>query len=139
MSESTAIILRIAADRTQEFEAMFEAEEISIWDDYTAEGLFLEASLSRVGGGSEEQSGIQDYILRVVAADHAAHSRHDNDPRFNAFLEKRSSCSRMDRLADAFTAVIDLPQLDHIVWGTQGAPETTQSGSGAEKRASESP
>jgi hypothetical protein len=96
VSEVAAIILRIDAERTREFEAMFEAEEIPIWDEYTAKGLFVEASLTRVEGGSENPTGtygggpagIQDYILHVVAADHNAHSEHDNDPRFASFLEK---------------------------------------------------
>ena len=106
MSESAAIILRIAADRAREFEAMFESEEIPIWDEYTRQGLFLEASLARVEGGSETPDGtfgggppgIQDYILHVVAADHDAHSRHDNDPRFAAFLEKAKRLQPMQPL-----------------------------------------
>jgi hypothetical protein len=96
MSEVAAIILRIDAERTGEFEAMFAAEEIPIWDEYTDKGLFLEASLTRVEGGSENPTGtygggpagIQDYILHVVAADHDAHNHHDHDPRFASFLEK---------------------------------------------------
>src|SRR6266571_5472289 len=86
--ETTAIVLRIAADRATEFEAMFEAEEIPIWDDLTGRGRFLEARLVRAVGGSETRSGIQDYILHVVAADHEAHEEHDRDPRFRAFLAK---------------------------------------------------
>lgn len=67
---------------------MFEAEEIPIWDDFTRRGRFLEASLVRAVGGSEERDGIQDYILHVVAADHDAHEEHDSDPRFRRFLAK---------------------------------------------------
>lgn len=96
MSEVAAIIIRIAADRREEFEAMFAAEELPLWDEFTAAGLLLEASLTRVEGGSENPTqsygggpeGVQDYILHVVARDHDAHSRHDEDPRFRAFLEK---------------------------------------------------
>jgi hypothetical protein len=96
LSEETAIIIRIAADRTEEFEAMFAAEELPLWNEYTAAGLFLEASLTRVEGGSENPTGtygggpedVQDYILHVVARDHEAHGQHDDDPRFAAFLKK---------------------------------------------------
>src|SRR5207245_3784474 len=77
---------------------MFADEEIPIWDEYTGKGLFLEASLTRVEGGSENPTGtygggpagIQDYILHIVAADHDAHNHHDDDPRFASFLERRS-------------------------------------------------
>ena len=84
--ETTAIVLRIAADNTKDFEAMFQAEEVPIWDDFTRRGRFLEARLVRANGGSEQRAGIQDYLLHIVAADHEAHEEHDSDPRFRAFL-----------------------------------------------------
>jgi hypothetical protein len=87
-AETTEIVLRIARARSAEFEAMFEAEEIPIWDDFTGRRRFLEARLIRVDGGSEVRQGIQDYILHIVAADHDAHEEHDRDPRFNAFLAR---------------------------------------------------
>ena len=86
--ETTAIVLRIAADHAKDFEAMFEAEEIPIWDDFTRRGRFLQARLVRASGGSEQRGGIQDYLLHIVAADHEAHEEHDRDPRFRAFLAK---------------------------------------------------
>ena len=85
--QSIAIILRIAADRSAEFEAMFGAHEIPIWDDYTARGLFTDCSLTRVTGGGQTPEGIQDYILHILATEEG-HTAHDHDPRFNAFLKK---------------------------------------------------
>jgi len=106
MTQRIAIILRIAQDRAAEFETMFEAEEIPIWDEYTSQGFFLEASLTRVEGGSENPGGdmgggpdgVQDYILEVVVPDFAAHERHDDDPRFKAFLEKARALHAMKPL-----------------------------------------
>src|SRR3989454_9089224 len=86
--ETTVIVLRIAADHVKDFEAMFQAEEIPIGDDFARGGRFLEARLVRAVGGSEQRGGIQDYILHIVAADHEAHEEHDRDPRFRAFLAK---------------------------------------------------
>ena len=85
--QSIAIILRIAADRVAEFETMFEAEEIPIWDDFTTKGLFKDCSLTRVTGGGETPEGIQDYILHIVATEEG-HTAHDHDTRFKSFLEK---------------------------------------------------
>ena len=85
--QTIAIILRIAGNRVAEFEAMFAAEEIPIWDDFTARGLFKECSLTRVTGGGETPDGIQDYILHIVATDEG-HNAHDHDPRFKSFLER---------------------------------------------------
>ncbi|HYS99771.1 MAG TPA: hypothetical protein VEO20_03815 [Thermoplasmata archaeon] len=86
--ETTAIVLRVAADRAAHFEAIFGEAEIPIWEDFANRGRFLEARLVRANGGSEQRTGIQDYVLFVVAADHEAHEEHDRDPRFRAFLEK---------------------------------------------------
>jgi len=86
--EATGIVLRIAADRTAEFESMFEAEELPIWDDFIARGLFLDARLIKVKGGSEVKDGIQDYLLQILAEDSRAHSAHDADPRFQSFLAR---------------------------------------------------
>src|SRR2546430_17536560 len=84
--EATEIVLRIASDKTPEFEAMFEAEEIPIWDDFTRRGRFLECRLVRVQGGSESPPGIQDHILHGGAAGHQAPQEHDSDPRVPAVL-----------------------------------------------------
>src|SRR5256884_4162146 len=86
--ETTAIVLRIAADHAKDFEAMFEAEEMPIWDDFTRRGRFLEARLVRAIGGREQRSSLQGYILHILAADHEAHEEHDRDPRFPAVLPK---------------------------------------------------
>lgn len=96
--EATGIVLRIAADRTSEFEAMFAADELPIWDDFTARGLFLDARLVRVSGGSEVRDDVQDYLLQILAADSAAHSAHDADPRFRAFLAKARKLQPLEPL-----------------------------------------
>jgi hypothetical protein len=57
LSQRIAIILRIAEDRAGEFETMFAEDELPIWDEYTSQGLFLSASLTRVEGGSENPGG----------------------------------------------------------------------------------
>ena len=85
--QSIAIVLRIAIDRVAEFEKMFQAEELPIWDDFTARGLFQDCSLTRVTGGGEAPEGIQDYVLHIVATPEG-HSAHDDDPRFKAFLKR---------------------------------------------------
>src|ERR1700704_1051156 len=85
--QNIAIILRVASDRVGEFEAMFEAEEIPIWDDFTARGLFKDCSLTRVTGGGQTPEGIQDYILHIVATEEG-HTAHDHDERFNKFLKE---------------------------------------------------
>jgi hypothetical protein len=102
LHQRIAIILRIAEEKAAQFEAMFSAEELPVWDDFIAQGFFLEASLTRVEGGSEspggDMGGVQHYILQVVVPNFAAHQRHDDDPRFKAFLNKAQQLQALEPL-----------------------------------------
>jgi hypothetical protein len=88
MAQANAIIIRIRASEAEEFERLFEAEELPIWDEFSAAGKFLKARLARVEYGSEERDDVVLYLIYAEAADMAAHSEHDNDPRFATFLAK---------------------------------------------------
>ncbi len=88
MPQANAIIIRIRASEAQEFERLFEAEELPIWDEFAADGKFLKARLARVGFGSEERDDVALYLIYVEVPSMAEHSAHDHDPRFEAFLEK---------------------------------------------------
>src|SRR2546422_7179562 len=85
-AETTAIVLRVAADHATDFEAMFDAEEIPICDDFTRRGRFLEARLVRAIGGSGQRGGIQDYLPHLVAAGHQGPQEHHPDPPVPAVL-----------------------------------------------------
>ena len=41
MAQANAIIVRIRADAAEEFERLFEEEELPIWDEFVSEGMFL--------------------------------------------------------------------------------------------------
>lgn len=96
MSQTNAIVLRIAKDRTKEFEALFEAEQYPHWKEMHAGGQMLAASLTRVEYGSEEddakEGGYVNYVVVAKLTGMEAHTAHDNDPRFKEY----------DRKADAF-------------------------------------
>jgi hypothetical protein len=92
MSQTNAIIVRIEKDKAAEFERMFKAEELPIWEDFHSRGRLLAASLTRVSYGSEsdeaKEAGYVPYIILAVMKDMAAHTAHDEDERFSAFLKK---------------------------------------------------
>src|SRR2546426_6795384 len=79
-AETTAIVLRVAADHATDFEAMFDAEEIPICDDFTRRGRFLEARLVRAIGGGAERGGVPGYLPPVAAGGHEAPQGPDPDP-----------------------------------------------------------
>lgn len=88
MTQTNAIVIRIRKEQAAEFERLFEAEEIPIWDDFASRGVLLQASLTRVAFGSEESEDYQCYVIIAEFPSMAGHSAHDDDPRFNAFLKK---------------------------------------------------
>lgn len=88
MAQANAIIIRIRADAAQEFERLFEAEELPLWDEFSASGKFLKARLARVRFGSEERDDVALYLIYAEVPSMAEHSEHDSDPRFEAFLQE---------------------------------------------------
>lgn len=88
MTQANAIILRIRRDEAAEFERLFEAEELPLWEELSREGKFLQARLARVEFGTEERDDVALYLIYAEVPGMAEHSRHDSDPRFNAFLER---------------------------------------------------
>jgi hypothetical protein len=88
MPQGNAIIVRIRADAADEFERLFEEEELPIWDEFVSNGTFLKARLVRVGFGTEERDDVTLYLIYAEVPGMAEHSAHDDDPRFEAFLRK---------------------------------------------------
>ncbi|MDQ3914755.1 MAG: hypothetical protein M3323_05405 [Actinomycetota bacterium] len=88
MAQANAIIIRIRANEAKEFERLFEAEELALWDEYSAAGKFLKARLARIEYGTEERDDVVLYLIYAEVPSMAEHSEHDSDPRFNAFLQK---------------------------------------------------
>jgi hypothetical protein len=88
VAQANAIIIRIRANQAEEFEQLFEAEELPIWDEFSAEGKFLKARLARIQFGTEEREDVALYLIYAEVPGMAEHSAHDRDPRFEAFLQK---------------------------------------------------
>jgi len=88
MPQTMSIILRFRRERAPDFEAMFKAEVMPLWQEFKAEGKFISASLTPVQAGSEARPDIIDYILQVEVPGMAEHEAFDSDPRFLAFLKK---------------------------------------------------
>ena len=90
MVQANGIVLRIRTDETDEFERLFEAEELPLWDEYAEQGKFLIARLARIEYGTEEaeRKDVAVYLLYVEVPGMAEHVEHDEDPRFKAYLER---------------------------------------------------
>ena len=88
MAQANAIVLRIKADAAEDFEELFEAEELPLWDEYIASGKFLKVRLARIEYGTEERDDVVLYLIYAEVPGMAEHSEHDQDPRFNEFLKR---------------------------------------------------
>jgi hypothetical protein len=88
MPQANAIIIRIRASEAEHFERLFEAEELPIWDEFSADGKFLKARLARVQFGTEERDDVVLYLIYVEVPSMAEHSAHDSDRRFESCLGK---------------------------------------------------
>jgi hypothetical protein len=88
MAQANAIIIRIRKEQQEEFERLFEAEELPIWDEFVSAGKFLAARLARVEYGSEERDDVVLYLIYAEVPGMAEHGEHDRDPRFTRYLEK---------------------------------------------------
>lgn len=110
MTQTNVIVLRIREDQADEFERMFREEELPIWQEYSRDGKFLTAILSRVEFGSEEHEGVVHYTLVVEVPGMAEHSAHDSDPRFEAFLKKARQLQPEPPLVFGGTTLIKAPE-----------------------------
>ncbi len=88
MSQTIAIILRFREDRAEEFEELFRAEVLPLWEEFLAAGRFIRASLTPVEGGIKGPEGQRHYILHVEVPGMREHEQFDQHPRFLEFLPR---------------------------------------------------
>jgi hypothetical protein len=88
VAQANAIIVRIRKEQQDEFEHLFEDEELPLWDEFVAEGKFLKARLARIEYGTEEREDVVLYLIYAEVPGMAEHGAHDEDPRFLAYLGK---------------------------------------------------
>lgn len=76
MSQTNAIILRIKADRAEEFERLFKKHQYPNWVKHHQKGGMLAASLTRVEYGVEEEDAKRGgYVNYIVFAKLAGQRR----------------------------------------------------------------
>jgi hypothetical protein len=97
--ETIAVVLSVKVDKVTEFEAGFHAHELPIWRDFSARGVLLRASLSRMDISSRPVDGTTQYLIVAVFADGEGHHLHDNDPRFNAWNKMADAYQSGDGMA----------------------------------------
>jgi len=88
VTQTIAIILKFRESEADEFERMFEAEIMPLWNQFLAQGKFIGASLTPIEGGDRRPEGERHYILHVEVPGMAEHEEFDEHPRFLDFLPR---------------------------------------------------
>jgi hypothetical protein len=88
VSQTVAIILKFEESKARQFEEIFEAEVLPLWNHFLADGKFIGASLTPIEGGDRRPPGQRWYILHVEVPGMAEHEEFDEHPRFLEFLPK---------------------------------------------------
>jgi hypothetical protein len=86
--ETVAVVLNVAPDQAEAFEAGFREHELPIWEDFHARGSMISATLSRMDISSVPTEGAVQYLISVVFRDGSGHHEHDGDARFTAWNER---------------------------------------------------
>ena len=80
MSQTLAIILKFQEDQAGEFEEMFRAEILPLWEEFLGQGKFVGASLTPIEGGVPTPERQRHYILHVEVPGMAEHEEFDGRP-----------------------------------------------------------
>ncbi|MGH7609673.1 MAG: hypothetical protein ACREOD_07040 [Candidatus Dormibacteria bacterium] len=91
MSQMDVIVIHIRKEQAQEYERLFEQEELVRWREYHRAGKFLNARFYRSEFGSEQSADVVRYVIVVEVPSMAEHSAHDQDPGFRDFDQKVDS------------------------------------------------
>jgi hypothetical protein len=97
--ETVAVVLSVAADRTEEFEAGFRTHEVPVWTDLRDRGLMTGATLNRLDISSRPVEGAVQYLVVAMFATGEGHHAHDEHPGFKAWNEIADRYQVADALA----------------------------------------
>ena len=90
--ETVTVVLNVATEHVEAFEAGFREHELPVWGDLRERGLLIGATLNRLDISSRPVEGAVQYLVAVVFATDEGHHAHDAHPGFEAW----------NRIADAY-------------------------------------
>jgi hypothetical protein len=90
--ETVTVVLNVASQHVEAFEAGFRQHELRVWQDLNERGLLIGATLNRLDISSRPVEGAVQYLVAAIFATGEGHHAHDEHPGFKAWNE----------IADAF-------------------------------------
>lgn len=108
--ETVVVVLSVAKDRTEAFEAGFREHEFPVWQDLQARGLLVHATLSRMDISSRPVDGATQYLVSVIFSTDEGHHAHDDHPGFQAWNAIADGYQVGSALAFGGETVVELPE-----------------------------
>jgi hypothetical protein len=85
--ETVTVVLNVATEHVEAFEAGFREHELPVWQDLKERGLLIGATLNRLDISSRPVEGSIQYSICAIFATGEGHHAHDNHPGFKAWNE----------------------------------------------------
>lgn len=85
MSPMDGIGIHIRKDRVDEYERLFEQDELVRWREYRAVGTLLSARFHRSEFGTDQADDVVTHVIVAEVPDMTENSAHDSDPGFADF------------------------------------------------------
>jgi hypothetical protein len=83
--ETVTVVLNVAEQHVEAFEAGFREHELPVWRDLHARGLVIGATLNRLDISSRPVPGAVQYLVAAIFATDEGHHAHDSHPGFQAW------------------------------------------------------
>lgn len=106
--ETVAVVLNVALDRVDEFEAGFREHEVPVWRDLRDRGLLVGATLNRLDISPNPVPGAFQYMVVAIFATGEGHHAHDSHPGFQAWNAIADSYQIGDAMAFGGETVVQL-------------------------------
>lgn len=85
--ETVTVVLNVAEEHVEAFEAGFREHEVPVWEDLRSRGLLVAATLNRLDISSRPVDGAVQYLVAAIFATGEGHHAHDGHPGFQAWNE----------------------------------------------------
>jgi len=104
--QTVIVVLSVALDSVDAFEAGFREHELPVWRDLLSRGVMLRASLTPLDISSRSVSGATQYLVTVDFATDEGHHEHDDHPGFQAWNAIADQFQIADALAFGGTTLL---------------------------------
>ena len=106
--ETVTVVLNVASQHVEAFEAGFRQHEVPVWQDLRERGLLIGATLNRLDISSRPVEGSVQYLVAAIFATGEGHHAHDSHPGFEAWNKIADAYQVGDPMAFGGETVVQL-------------------------------